>query len=168
MNSQESLKLSGRLNILVTGPDGKVKEDRTVDNLVVESGLRWITSSMIKVDNTTAAMTHMGIGDGTTAAADADTDLLGTNTFRKAFTTAAVANSSPATGRGNVVYVTQFDSTDRLPNHVANGDKSSITEAGIFNASSAGTMLCRTVFPVVNKGDNDTMTITWTITLDAV
>ena len=40
-----------------------------------------------------------------------------------------------------------------------------ITEAGIFNASSGGTMLCRTVFSVVNKGASDAMTITWTVTV---
>ncbi len=40
-----------------------------------------------------------------------------------------------------------------------------LTEAGIFNASSSGTMLCRTEFNVVNKGASDSMTITWTVTV---
>jgi hypothetical protein len=40
-----------------------------------------------------------------------------------------------------------------------------VVEAGIFNAASAGTMLCRTVFAVVNKGVDDAMTITWQITV---
>ena len=40
-----------------------------------------------------------------------------------------------------------------------------LTEAGIFNASSSGTMLCRTEFSVVNKGASDSMTITWTVTV---
>ena len=40
-----------------------------------------------------------------------------------------------------------------------------VTEAGIFNASSGGTMLCRTVFAVVNKGADDGMSITWQITV---
>jgi hypothetical protein len=40
-----------------------------------------------------------------------------------------------------------------------------IVEAGIFNAASSGTMLCRTVFSVVNKGADDAMTITWQITV---
>lgn len=168
MNSLENLKLSGRLNIVVTDQSGQIKQQQQVDNLVVQAGLRWITESMAKITNTPAAMTHMGIGDSTTAAGDNDSDLLGTNKLRKLFTTATAANSTPAAGRGNIVYVCQFISSDRLPNHVANGNNSSITEAGIFNAASAGTMLCRTTFPVVNKGDNDTMTITWTITLDAV
>ena len=40
-----------------------------------------------------------------------------------------------------------------------------ITEAGIFNAGSAGTMLCRTTFPVVNKAAGDSIAITWIITV---
>jgi hypothetical protein len=40
-----------------------------------------------------------------------------------------------------------------------------IVEAGLFNASSGGDMLCRTTFAVVNKGANDSITITWTVTV---
>ena len=40
-----------------------------------------------------------------------------------------------------------------------------ITEAGVFNANSSGTMLCRTVFAAVNKGELDTMTISWDVTI---
>ena len=40
-----------------------------------------------------------------------------------------------------------------------------VTEAAILNASSGGTMLCRTVFSVVNKGASDSMTVTWTVTV---
>jgi len=40
-----------------------------------------------------------------------------------------------------------------------------IVEAGVFNAASSGTMLCRTIFSVVNKGSDDTLKITWTITV---
>ena len=40
-------------------------------------------------------------------------------------------------------------------------------EAGIFNAATSGTMLCHVIFPVVNKQADDTMSVTWTITLTA-
>ena len=40
-----------------------------------------------------------------------------------------------------------------------------LTEAGLFTASSGGVMLCRTVFPVVNKGADDTVTIVWDVTI---
>lgn len=160
MNSQESLKLAGRLNIVVTGEDGTVKDSREVNNLVVQGGLRWITSRM--EGTSVGVMTHMGIGNDGTAAADGDTDLIGANKLRKAFTTATVANTpTPAAGRGTIVYKCEFAPAD----NITGGD---IREAGVFTAATAGTMLCRTAFPVVNKGANDTMTITWTITLDAV
>ena len=56
------------------------------------------------------------------------------------------------------VYVSAFEAGD------ATG---AVTEAGIFNAASGGDMLCRTVFSVVNKAADDTMSVTWTITLSA-
>jgi hypothetical protein len=42
----------------------------------------------------------------------------------------------------------------------------SLTEAGIFNASTAGTMICRTVFPVFTKEASDALTINWDITIN--
>jgi hypothetical protein len=40
-----------------------------------------------------------------------------------------------------------------------------ITEAGVLNAPSAGTMLDRVVFAVINKGADDTLTATFQFTL---
>jgi hypothetical protein len=40
-----------------------------------------------------------------------------------------------------------------------------VVEAGIFNASSGGTMLCRTVFPVINKNAGDSLAVTWVVTV---
>ena len=40
-----------------------------------------------------------------------------------------------------------------------------IKEAGIFNAATGGTMLARTTFAVINKGTDDTVSISWTITV---
>jgi len=42
-----------------------------------------------------------------------------------------------------------------------------ITEAGIFNASSSGTMLCRVVFSALNLTSTDSISVDWTITLSA-
>ncbi len=40
-----------------------------------------------------------------------------------------------------------------------------ITEAGVFNAASAGSMFDRVVFPVVNKGADDSLTAVFTFTM---
>ncbi len=42
-----------------------------------------------------------------------------------------------------------------------------LTEAGIFNSSIAGSMLAASTFPVVNKGDDDSLEITWEVTVGA-
>lgn len=148
MNTNELLKATGRLNIQIKGPDGEVKDERTVDNLVVTTGLNYIASRMR--DATATTMSHMAIGSGTATAAAANT-ALGTELGRVSLTSTTVS------GNG-VSYVASFGPA------VGTG---AITEAGLFNASSGGTMLCRTVFAVVNKEAGDTMSITWTVTIGA-
>jgi len=171
MNSRENLKLSGKVKIVLTGEDGNIKDTREIKNLVVQNGLRWITESMAKTTvNSPAAMTHMAVGNSTTAAGDTDSALLGTSTMRKGLTstqTNIVPSGGNLDGKGNIIYTATFASTDNFSG-VTGTQTSAITEAGIFNDATTGTMLCRTTFPVVNKGTSDTMTVTWTITLDAV
>ena len=144
----ENMKAKGRLNIVVKDKDGNIKDTREVDNLVVNTGLAYIASRM--KDTTDTAMTHMAVGTGTSAAAAGDT-ALGSESHREALDSTTVTSNA-------IAYVSSFE---------AGEGTGALTEAGIFNAASAGTMLCRTVFDVVNKGANDTMSITWTITITA-
>jgi|TARA_R110000765_G_C18869030_1_gene600837 hypothetical protein len=145
----ENLKLSGQLNIVVKGKDGKVKEERTEENLVVSAGLTFIASRM--KDTTAGAMSHMGLGSGTTTEAAGQTDLTTLLGSREALDSTTASSNT-------IVYVASFEAGD------ATG---AVTEAGIFNAASSGSMLCRTKFNVVNKAADDTMNVTWTITLSA-
>jgi len=148
MNTNELIKASGELNIKLTGKDGVVKHEETVKNLVVSTGLNYIASRM--KDATDTVMSHMAIGTGTAAAAAGNT-ALGTEVGRVALTSTTVTANA-------VAYVATF--APGIP-----ATLSAITEAGTFNASSAGTMLCRTVFAAVNKDVSDTLSITWTITV---
>ena len=145
----ETLKLSGQLAIVLKDKDGNVKEERTEKNLVVTTGLNYIASRM--KDATATAMTHMALGSGTTAAAAGQTDLVTLLGSREALDSTTVTANA-------VAYVSSFEAGD------ATG---AVTEAGIFNAATSGTMLCRVKFDVVNKAADDTMTVTWTITLAA-
>ncbi len=136
----------GRLNIVLRDESGAVKEDVTVDNLVVDTGLAYIASRM--KDTTQTAMSHMAVGSGTVDPAAGDT-ALGTQLGRVSLTSTTVTDNA-------VEYVATFG---------AGTGTGAVTEAGIFNASSGGTMLCRTEFAVINKGASDSMTITWTVTI---
>jgi len=145
----ENLKLSGELAMVLRDKNGNVKEERTEKNLVVTTGLTYIASRM--KDATATAMTHMGLGSGTTTEAAGQTDLTTLLGSREALDSTTASSNT-------IVYVASFEAGD------ATG---AVTEAGIFNASSSGTMLCRTKFNVVNKAADDTMNVTWTITLSA-
>jgi len=123
------------------------------DNLVVTAGKEWVAN---RFKNTLGGftipgqMTHMGIGSGSTAAAVANTTL-GTELNRIALTTAG------GTVSGATV---QYDAT-----WTSSSPAYAIEEAGIFTAASGGTMLARTVFAIINKGTDDTVAISWTITV---
>lgn len=142
------IKATGRLSVVLKDSDGNLKDSREINNLVVSSGLDYIASRM--KDATATAMSYMAIGTGTTAAAAGDTTL-GTELDRNALTSTTVTGNE-------IAYVASWAAGDGT---------GAVTEAGIFNAASAGDMLARTVFSVVNKGANDTLSITWTITLSA-
>lgn len=147
---QENLKATGELHIVLRDANGNIKEEKTVPNLVVTTGKNFIAASMLKTTtNSPVAMTHMGLGTGTTAANAADSALQTAIGTRSTVT--------PSVNTNVVTYSATF---------AAGNATGAITEAGVFNASSAGTMLCRTVFSVVNKDAGDSLTINWNITIN--
>jgi len=136
----DNLALTGALTIAVN--DVVVQE---TNNLVVTAGKEWVADRMNDVN---AVMSHMALGTGTTAAAAGDTTL-GTEIDRNALTSTTVLTNT-------IAYACTWAAGDGT---------GAITEAGIFDAVTAGDMLARTVFSVVNKGAADSITITWTITI---
>jgi len=136
----DDLKLTGAVSIAL---NGEVVQE--IPNLVVTAGKNWVADRM--ADSNTV-MTHMAVGTSSTAAAAGQTALV-SESARGALTSTTVTNNE-------IAYVETF---------AAGTATAALTEAGIFDASSGGDMLCRTVFSVVNKGANDSMTITWTITV---
>lgn len=146
LQNQDMLKMKGELQIVVRDALGAVKQEMTVPNLVVTAGKNYIASRI--TSGATTVMSHMAIGTSTTTPAVANTTL-GTEAGR-----VALASFSAS---GN-----QVTATATFPAGTGTG---AITEAGIFNASSSGTMLCRTTFPVVNKAAGDSIAITWVVTV---
>lgn len=145
MQKIESLKAKGSLQVLLTRADGQL-EEHIFNNLVVDTGLNYIVSRM--KDTSETAMSHMAIGSGTTSAAAGDT-ALESELGRVSLTSTTVSTNT-------VTYVASFG---------AGTGTGAVTEAGILNDVTTGTLLCRTVFPVVNKQAGDSMTITWVITV---
>tara|TARA_B100000902_G_C27304389_1_gene914600 strand:+ start:1767 stop:2195 length:429 start_codon:yes stop_codon:yes gene_type:complete len=137
----DDLTLKGRVIIRLN--DEIIQE---VDNLVVTAGKGYVASRM--KDTTATAMSHMSVGTGNTTAAAGQTALVG-ESARVALTSTTVSNAI-------VTYVGTFG---------AGVGTATLNEAGIFNASSGGTMLARVVFSgSISKGSSDSMTVTWSVT----
>ena len=147
---KDNIKTKGTLTLVLTDENGNVKQ-QDEHNLVVSTGLAYIASRM--KDATATAMSHMAVGAGAAAAAAANA-ALGSELGRVALTSTTIVTTSVTNDA--VQYVATFP---------AGTGTGAITEAGIFNNVTAGTMLCRTVFAVINKGALDTLTITWKVTV---
>ena len=137
------------VEITLRGPDGKIKKQGKAKNLIVTTGVQAIVDQLLDAP-ALAVPSHIAVGTGTTAAAAGDTTLQ-TELDRNALTS---KNRSGAV----LTLVGDWAAGE------ATGD---LTEAGIFNASSSGTLFSRVVFGAYDKEALDTLQITWTWTLAA-
>lgn len=143
----DNFKVKGTVKFLLTNSFGEVVEERVVPNLVVQTGKAYITSRM--AGTSLSVMSHLGVGTSGTLTTAGDTTL-GSEVGRTALTSTTPSGA-------DITYSTTF---------APGTGTGALQEAGIFNASSAGTMLCRTTFPVINKAAGDTLQIVWTISVN--
>ena len=115
-------------------------------NLITTAGKALISSRM--VDANDAAPTHLAAGSDNTAAAAGYT-ALGNELGRVALTSLTHSTNT-------------FTAVATLGAGTATG---SIVEFGLLNASSSGTLLCRTVVSTITKGSSDSITVTWVVTV---
>lgn len=148
---EETVKATGQLDIVLRGPDGEIKQTMNVPNLVVTVGKNVIASRLTGV--ATAVMSHMSVGTTSTAAAAANTTL----GAEVAGSRVTLATAGGVAVNNEVTYTATFG---------AGVGTGALVEAGIFNASTAGSMLCRTTFPVVNKDAADSLTISWKVVIN--
>lgn len=147
-HTEDRFKMHGAMTAILFKADGTV-ETTHKDNIIVDAGFDFICDCIGKSASRPAVAGYIALGTGTTAAAAAQTALV-TETLRKAATYAHTAGTKTFT------MTVTFNAGEAT---------AAITEAGVFNAVSAGTMLDRVVFPVVNKGSDDTLQVIFTFTL---
>lgn len=137
----------GDVTLILRDFEGRIKEHKEFHNLVVTTGCELIASRLS--DKLIAEPSHMAIGSGTVAPTKAD-KTLGSELHRNPFISNATRNGA------QVTYKALFG---------AGEGTGAVTEVGIFNDASAGTMLNRATFAVVNKAPTDSLEITWVVTI---
>lgn len=151
----DGLRFMGYTHQVLKGADGAVKMDRYVPNLITTVG-KAAVAGLILTDVAGTLFDYMAIGTGTTAAAAGDT------TLQTEITTNGGARVA---GTGTRVTTTTTNDTAQLVASWTFSGSFAITEAGILNASSSGTLLARQVFSAVNVVSGDSFQITWKIAL---
>jgi len=144
------IPLSYNVKIEARHADGKVFATRDISNLIMDAGEDEVAKLLCGVEAT--AFDYIALGTGDTAADDAQTALVA-EISSNGGSRAQDASTSVTANVATIEY--QFSITDAL----------AIKESGVFNDPSAGDMLCRQTFDVINVGNGDTVTVTWQITV---
>ncbi len=149
----ESKGLKGFISIEVRGKDGKIKDQREVQNLIVSAGKAG-AASRINGAGSEAAFTYLAVGTGATAAAAGDTAL------QTEITDSGLARASATCTR---VTTSVTNDTAQLAYTWSVSGTKAVTECGILNAASTGTLLGRQVFTAVNVQSGDSLAVTYKI-----
>jgi len=149
--------LADRVTLRVFSKDGKLKQEYDSGwspNGITNVGFAEV-AGLILLDVGGTAFDYIAIGTGTTAFDPTQTSLV-SEVIRKAGTGSKTTTSVTD---DTAQLVTTFSSADGL------SGSHSITESGVFNASSGGTMLCRQTFSALNIDwdAGDTLQVTWKI-----
>jgi phage-related tail fiber protein len=139
-------KISGMVHIYMYR-NGTLIAERHVHNILTDAGAAHIADRMSGLTQT--AMTHMAIDDVDTTP-DASDTTLGSELARRTCSKAQLTGANDH----KVRYTCNFP---------AGTGTGVVVEAGIFNASSGGTMLARVTFSELRKSSLDNITLYWDI-----
>lgn len=129
---------------------GRLLRREKQHNLVVLAG-RNLVRDAINGAGGSYTLTHFAVGTGTAAPASTDT-ALGAEVWRD-----VVTKRTPDAGKLTIHYY--------LSSTAANGN--ALTEAGLFNAASGGTMFARVKYSAINKTASISVTYAWEININA-
>jgi len=139
---------------ITRGEAGKPVDVREGENILVNAGIQLLLDLLIGAGGTvySNANAHIGIGDSTAAVAVGQTDLqASTNKLRK-----AMDATFPSRSGQTLTFRATYGTSEA---------NFSIQEAGLFNNSSAGTMLNRLLANLGTKTSATTLQVTLTITV---
>ena len=141
------IKIKGKWWVSLYGPEEK--ESIVGDNLITDAGISGLVSHLFSatVAPTTFTFKYIAIGAGSAAAASGDT-ALGSELARH---TATISQLSGGIYRATATFTSGLGT-------------GSISEYGLLDTSSAGTLFSRDVESVVNKGANDSLSVTTEVT----
>lgn len=147
--------LHGYVMPVLRGLDGQIKYIETGHNIITNTGKNDGIERLINATGTPAIFNYVGIGTNATAEAATNT-ALGAECAGSTRQQDGTATPDPPTTTGQQQLIVTF---------AAGNCTATVTEMGVFNALTAGTMLNRKTFSGIAKGASDALEITVTFTL---
>jgi len=154
----EAMGMRDRVMLTVRDSEGNVKQEYDSGwsgNGITNAGMAEVAGLIASGITGVTAFGYIAIGTGTTAFDPSQTALV-TEIKRKSATTSRVTTTVT---NDTAQWVATFSSADGLTG------TSAVTESGIFNASTGGTMLARQVFSTlnINWDAGDSLQVTWKV-----
>ena len=151
-NMNDSLKISGRFTLECRDSFGKLKWSHSFPNGITDAGKAQM--ALLAGDSTAVPFTYLAVGTSSTAFGSSQTAL------QAETTTNGLARASATVSR--VTTTVTNDTLQLVKTWTASGSVS-VEEIGAFNASSAGTMLCRALTTTKAVTADDTLTATYQV-----
>ena len=158
--SSEGLHFKGKVDMVLYDESGQMKDERHIDNLIVNAGVEGVASRIAPHDGTinpSAPYNYIALGTSNSAADAAQTALVAELPGGASYARVQDGTAQYTTSGGNKITL----SVTFAPGQ----GTGTLRESGIFNAASGGDMLARQTFADIQKAAGDTLTVTWTISL---
>lgn len=150
----EKVGMKGWIVIKHFDRDGNLVQERVTDNIVTNVGKAEVVGLFVSDVTGVTKFDYIAIGTGTGAPSATDTQLgseITTGGGQRANATGSRVTTT--TTNDTAQFVVTFNFTSSF----------AVTESGVFNASSGGTMLCRQTFSAINVSNGDSLQVTWKV-----
>lgn len=148
---KENLKIGATVEIERRNKKGELLDKRVVHNTVVNAGFDLVCDLLAKVSSRPNPLGYVAMGTGTASTTTSMTALQ------------AQWGSRVATSYAHTAGTTTFTLSCTIPEHT--GAAVNLSESGIFNAATSGTMFNRVTFTTIGKEAVDTITVRYIINL---
>ena len=144
------IQLKGKFFVRCYGPDGILKAERIGHNVVTTVGKEYIAAFLNSAaqGSSTFPARYISVGSDTSTEAASNT-VMG----------AAIARQ---TGTASYISGQIYQVKATFPSGLAEGQ---VSEFGMFNTSTGGTLISRDVEATITVGASDSLTVTWQLTL---
>jgi hypothetical protein len=132
---------------------GRWSDRKVVRNLVTNAGFA-LNAGLLSGVGSPATVGYIALGTGTNAAAATDTAL------QAEISTGGLAR---AAATKSLVTTSVTNDTAQFLNTFTASASFAVTESGILNASSSGTLFAHQVFAAINVNSGDNLQVTWKV-----